>query len=127
MWRNIYINENLIKAQTERAVLICLPRSSALSGFSFWHPTKLVRGGFNGQALHIRCTNEFIFHLRKYGKGKYNSHEIIEEREVTAADIAGAFSCIGPNDFEFEEQPFYTPVSLEAEGAEADVSLIDNG
>lgn len=96
-WKNININRNSIKAETMKAVLISMPHSSDYDGYSFWHPSKLVRDGRNSGAVSIGYTDEFTFHLKKYGKGKWNSREVIDEQEIRAEEFEEAFGIIDGN------------------------------
>ena len=86
-WMSIEINKQNIKAETDKAVLINLPHKSNYDGFAFWHPAKLVRLGSNSYARKVSFTNDFIFKLKKYGQGKYNGNEIIDEREITVEEL----------------------------------------
>lgn len=125
MWKRIYISSDRIKAETRKSVLISMPSSSDFAGFSFWHPRKLVRPSVFSNDVSVSYTNDFVFRLKKYGKGKYNSREVIETREISASEFVLAFSDAGVNDPEPEEPEIYVPEHLEPEGAEADESLID--
>ena len=123
-WKKIYISSNFIKTRTAKAVLINMPRSSDFGGFAFWHPSKLVRNGI-GNVVSVSYTKTFVFRLKKYGKGKYNSHEVLETKEINARDFVAAFRNLTDSDFDPEEPEIHVPEPLEPEGAEADESLID--
>ena len=97
MWKNIDINKQNIKFETEKSILISMPHSSEYDGFSFWHPSKLVRSGRNSSSVSIGYTEDFNFRLIKYGKGKYNSHEIIDEDIICSADFEEAFGVMNEN------------------------------
>ena len=97
MWKNININKQNVKADSGKAVLIAMPHSSEYDGFSFWHPSKLVREGRNSYALSIGYTDDFKFRLVKYGKGKWNSRDIIEETEIGVEEFEEAFGVINEN------------------------------
>lgn len=126
MWKHIEINQNLLKAETAKSTLIKMPHSSEYDGYVFWHPSKLVRDGRGGSTVSISYTGEFIFRLKKYGNGKYNSHEIISEKEIGAQEFEEVFARISPCGYEPEEPEIYTPTALLPENATADESLIDN-
>lgn len=88
MWNKVVANSNLIQTETERAVLIKLPKSE----FKFWHPRKLVRcSGKSGYRMSISFTEEFTFKLFKNGKGNHNSNTKIEEREMNSEQLMAAF------------------------------------
>lgn len=96
-WKNININENLIKAETDRAVLINCPHNSEYNGFCFWYPSKLVKNGRHSTAVSIGYTDEFTFKLKKYGKGKYNSRDVINEIEINVSEFEEMFGVIDEN------------------------------
>lgn len=97
MWKNIQINKQNVKADTGKAVLIAMPHNSKYDGYSFWHPAKLVRNGNHSYALSIGYTNEFKFKLVKYGKGKSNSKDIIDEKEITVKEFEEALGIMNEN------------------------------
>lgn len=128
MWRSFNINKNNIKAETGKAILIACPHNSDYDGFCFWHPSKLVREGRHSGAVSISYTEDFTFYLKKYGTGKYNSREVLDEAqlgydeleeifEVTDANISA-----GKSKVEFAT---HKPQAVEAVKTEADASLID--
>lgn len=119
MWREIKINRQNIKAESGKAVLVACPRHSPLNGFRFWHPLSLVRVGDRLSSIRIRYTDDFVFRLKKYGQGKYNRGELIEERHVGYMDVEEAFGQNG------EMTTIHIPDELEPEGADADKELID--
>lgn len=126
MWKNIEINDSLVKARTAKSVLIAFPRKSQLHGYSFWHPAKLVRTGRIVNTVSIGYSGEFVFRIKKYGNGKYNKREIISEMEIVADEFEQAFAGINSNDVEPDDTPeIHIPEPLEPENAVADESLID--
>lgn len=122
MWKSIEISRGFVKAETVRAILIGMPCSSDFDGCAFWHPSKLIWAGRRPDTVSIRYTDDFVFRLKKYGAGRYNFREIIEQRDITPEELADAFARAG---YEPEEPEIYTPEHLEPEGARADESLID--
>lgn len=123
-WKKVYIPSGFIKTRTDKAVLINMPRSSKFAGFSFWHPAKLVRSGWLNE-VSVSYTKSFVFRLKMYGKGKYNSHEVIETKDISARDLAEAFRHTTNDDLVPDEPEIYVPEPLEPEGTEVDESLID--
>lgn len=97
MWKNININKQNIKAETEKAILINMPHNSNYDGYSFWHPRKLVRDGKHSYAISLGYTEEFEFKLVKYGKGKYNSKEIIDQTVIDYEEFEEAFGVMSEN------------------------------
>lgn len=125
-WKSININDNLIKASTERSVLIAMPHSSQWDGYCFWHPAKLVREGRNSASCSVSYHEGFTFRLKKYGKGRYNSREAIAESEINAADFEEAFGAVNAN-IQSKANPYEThkPEKLEPEETEALAELRD--
>lgn len=129
MWKNININRNLIIAETGKSVLIAMPHNSDFDGFSFWHPSKLVRDGRNSGAVSIGYSDDFTFHLKKYGKGKYNSREVLDEVQLACDEFEEVFGVINENITAPKHKNDYEthkPSEIEAVGTKADDSLIDN-
>lgn len=90
-WNNINISKNKIIMENDKMILISMPSNNRFNGYSFWHLKKLVRSGRNKGSISIGFTNDFIFRLRKYGKGKYNKNDVIDEVEVNSFEIEKAF------------------------------------
>lgn len=125
-WKGLQINSNLIKARTEKYVLINMPHNSEYDGYAFWHPAKLVWDGLNSAAPSIRYTDGFVFRLKKYGKGRYNSREVLDEIPLAPDEMEIVFAAIGDNIIAPEPEPLiHIPEHLEPENAKADESLID--
>ncbi len=88
MWKNVIANSNLIQHETDKAVLIKLPKSELM----FWHPRKCVRtSGKGGYRLTISYTDDFSFKAFRNGKGRYNKMEKIEERELSVPEFEEFF------------------------------------
>lgn len=96
-WKNITINKQNIKGETEKAVLIAMPHNSRFDGFSFWHPKKLVREGCNSYAREIGYTDEWKFNLVKYGNGKYNKYDTIDSEQIDSQEFEIAFGVMSEN------------------------------
>lgn len=88
IWRNIKANSNLIQHETEKAVLIKLPKSK----MKFWHPKKLVRfEGKNDYLMSIGITDDFEVRLFRNGEGQYNRTDVLEEEEISGAELIERF------------------------------------
>jgi hypothetical protein len=88
-WIQIKANSNLIQKETEKAVLIKLPKSELM----FWHPAKCVRtNGKSNYLMTISFTEDFKFNCFRNGKGKTTSFTKIEEVEYTAKELQEAFA-----------------------------------
>ena len=118
-WKHVAIAENMLRRRTDKAVLIAMPCKSEYSGFMFWHPAKLVRG------TSISYTDEFVFRLKKYGRGKYNSFEVVSEMEITTSEFESAMAMMCDYEPEDDEPEIHTPEPLEPEHAEALPELRD--
>lgn len=96
-WKNININSNQIKAETDRALLIAMPHNSQYDGYVFWHTSKLIRSGKHSASVLLSYNDNFTFNLKKYGKGKYNSHDVIDETTIDVEEFENAFGVINEN------------------------------
>lgn len=122
MWKNIEINLQNIETETERAVLIKMPNNSDYAGYKFWHPSKLVRYGSNSYARSIGYTDEFTFKLKKYGNGKWNKTQVIDEKEISVEEFEEAFGCMKSCTRAKDNQDSYLIVE-EPEKVEKDVKV----
>lgn len=69
MWKNIYINSNLIQNFTSKSYLFKLPSSSKYAGYLFWHPAKCVHYVYNrNDIVSVGYTDDFTFKIFKQGK-----------------------------------------------------------
>lgn len=131
MWKNININMQNIIAETDKAVLINMPNNSDYKGYSFWHPSKLVRSGRHSHAVSLGYTDDFTFKLKKYGKGKYNKSQVVKEQEIDAEEFEIAFGVMNDNIKKPEpkyinEYETHKPEKVEAEEVEALDELKDH-
>ena len=97
IWHSIQISKQNVKAETDSRVLIRMPSNSDYSNYVFWHPAKLVRNGKHSNAISISYTDEFVFRLKKYGNGKYNKFDIIDEQEIDVCEFENAFEITNDN------------------------------
>ena len=127
-WKNININTNNIKKDTGRAVLIAMPHSSSYDGYVFWHPSQLVRDGRNSASVSIGYNDEFKFHLKKYGKGKTNYKDVLDEVELDSSEFEEEFGIINENitaPAYKDDYETHKPTELKAENVEALEELKD--
>lgn len=127
MWRKININNSNIKADTGKAVLIACPHNSDYDGYSFWIPSKMVRERKKSTTKEISYTEDFEFHLKKYGNGKYNSREVLDEIVVGYEDLEEIFGVTSKNLELANPYETHKPEELTAVQTKADESLVDNG
>ena len=87
MWHNVNFNKQHIEAVTDKAVLIKMPNKSIYKGYAFWHPSKLAREGRNKGAIQVSFNDEWTFTLKKYGQGKWNKSQVIDEKKIDAEEM----------------------------------------
>lgn len=120
MWKSININKQNIKAETAGAYLIAMPHNSGFDGYCFWHPAKLIRSGLRSYTISLAYNNDFIFNLKKYGKGKYNKNKVIDEQAISVEEFEEAFEVMDESNTKnmliFET---HKPEHLEAKKIEA--------
>lgn len=88
MWDKIFFNTQSIQSETKSSVLIKMPNRSKYNGWVFWHPKKLVREqGGKGYHATFSFTENFVFKIKLYGKGKYNQMDIIRKVELSASEM----------------------------------------
>lgn len=125
MWKNIQINKQNIERESEKAILINMPHKSKYDGYSFWHPSKLVRDGKNSYSVIIGYTNEFTFKLKKYGNGKWNKNEVIDEKEITIEEFEEAFGVMNDNIQEPKENNNSYLIVEEPEKMEKEIKVLE--
>lgn len=97
MWKQLNINKNQIKKEGKNAILINCPHNSSYAGYSFWISYKLIRDGLHKGSITISYTDDFTFRLLKYGKGKYNNFDIINETEINVEEFEDMFGITSNN------------------------------
>ena len=97
VWKSININKQNIHKETESAILVKMPHKSEYNGWMFWHPKKAVKKGRNRNSVTLLYTEEFVFHLKKYGNGKFNKFKVIGEQDIDVWDFEEAFSTMDSN------------------------------
>lgn len=123
-WKNVNINKQNIDVETSRSVLIKMPHNSDFDGYKFWHPSKLVRKGRNSNSVSISYNDQFTFKLKKYGNGKYNKRDVIDEIDIDTEEFENAFSVMNENinskkfvnDYETHKPQKIEPVEPKVEG-----------
>lgn len=124
MWKNLEVNKNNIEYKTIKALLIKMPNKSEFKGYSFWHPAKLVREGRQVNLVNMAYTDEFIFHLKKYGQGRYNGKEVIDSVDITAEQMEQIFD-IAPDKSEESYLKITEPEKIEVK-SEINKDLLNN-
>ncbi len=86
-WLKIALNRNQIEGSTPKALLLKMPNKSDYEGFIFWIPAKLVHFAKNDWDCIASFTPDFAFIVKKYGKGKYNSQQVLDEKKLTGKQM----------------------------------------
>lgn len=94
VWNNVTIPSNLYVCQSEKSYKFKLPRHSLYGGYSIWVSKKLILF-FEGDYILLYKDN-FTFRIIKYGKGKYNWKDILDEKEISAEELAETFGYVEP-------------------------------
>lgn len=85
MWKTIEANSNLIQTQTDKAVLIKLPKTD----WTFWHPKKCIKTvGKNRYKLLISYTNDFKFKIFRTSKKTFQK---LDESELNVEEFEAYF------------------------------------
>ena len=103
-WNNVTIPSNLYVCQSEKFFKFKFPNHSLYGGYSIWVSKKLIIF-FEGDYILLYKDN-FTFRIIKYGKGKYNWKDILDEKEISAEELAETFGYVEP--------VIYKPPKLEA-------------
>lgn len=102
MWHKIFFNAQSIQSETDSSVLIKMPNNSQYKGYVFWHPIKCVRTqGGKGYHKTFSFTDDWLFTLKLYGKGKSNRFDVIKEVELTADKMMEVFGVVNENVSDF--------------------------
>lgn len=105
-WDKIFINSQNIKSESSSSYLIQMPNKSSYKGWAFWHPKKLVREqGGKGYHISFSFTDEFIFKVILYGRGKYNRMSVIRSEDISADEMKEIFGVVDKsvNDAVYQE------------------------
>lgn len=119
-WLKVKANSNLIQAETDRAVLIKLPKTE----LCFWHPSKLVKySGKKGYKITISYTDGWKFIAKRTSQ---KTKAILEEREIPAEKFPSYFGQMTEENKKFNlatEAEKHVPDNEDADNVE--VELID--
>lgn len=124
-WRSININKQNIEYDSGKAVLINCPHKSDYDGYSFWHPSKLIRDGKHSYALSVSYTNDFIFKLIKYGRGKCNRNEVIDQKEIGVEEFEEMFEVMNENIVASKEDADSYLIVEEPEKVEKEIKVVE--
>lgn len=87
MYRNLYVDANLIKRTTEKAILFEVLNDENYGNFSFWCPKSLTkRGCCNGiYYVAIDVPDEFVFTVTNFQVDRNDSNAIINTKTKETA------------------------------------------
>lgn len=127
-WRKFAVNVQNVLTDTGKACKIAFPHSSGLDGFCFWISSTLVRGGRHSHENTVSMHKDMTFTAKKYGAGKWNKRDVIDERPVSQDEIIAAFGGevsgkYGPKQ-DVEEVVTHTPKPLAPVEIEAAAELV---
>lgn len=92
VWKKITFNAQSIQSESDKAILIKMPSKSLYAGYVFWHPKKLVqKKSKNGKLMSFVYGDDFMFNLKKYGKGKSNKFKVLDEMNISAISMESAY------------------------------------
>lgn len=115
-WKIITLDESYVRTTTDRSVLIAMPKYGKYSGYTFWHPAKLVRYVYD--CYELVYNDGFQFRLQKREKNASGEWETTDTVTLSAGELCESI---------LEEEPLiYTPQPLEPEEITADESLMDD-
>lgn len=90
-WGKVAVNAQNVEYTTERAAKINMPHSSDHDGFSVWVSLKLLRQGRHSYEYMLSIKADMEFTLNKYGHGKWNKFKKLDEKTISAEEMAAAF------------------------------------
>lgn len=91
----IKFNSNLILWETEKALLVKLPKTD----YQFWVPKKLCKSyGKNGYSISMFVPEGFEVKAQKMGKGSYNKNVVIAEMNLKYSDFISYFGYEEPEE-----------------------------
>lgn len=91
VWGKIAVNTQNVECTTASGAKLKMPHNSEHDGYSVWVSLKLLRAGRHSYEYMLSAKADMSFTLKKYGNGRYNKHEVIAEKTISAEEMAAAF------------------------------------
>lgn len=132
-WGKVAVNAQNVECTTERGAKINMPHSSEYDGYSVWVSLKLLRSGRHSYEYLLSVKADMEFTLKKYGHGKWNKSKVLDEKTISAEQMAEAFGGWASDapqyskpavDPDKEEIIKHVPAKLEPVEIEADPELV---
>lgn len=87
MWINFKINIQNIEAETDKAILVKIPKNASYGEFCFWVSKKCVREGAHSYEVVIGLNNDKPITIKRTGK----NFKVLDQKELPAEKIAEQF------------------------------------
>ena len=127
MWKGLEIHADLITKEASHSVLIAMPHKSKFDGYYFWYSSKCIKPNCNRDAINLIYTDSFTFHIKKFGRGRFNELVIIDEKQIDAAEFKKAFNMSIEDMVKKEDVPLlHIPEELEPTATEVLEELKDD-
>ena len=126
MWNTLQIPEELVVVCTDKSIKIDMPGGGKYRGYNCWISRKIVHinvryiGEEKFYVYEIVYKDNFTFMLKKYGNGRYNKYEVIDEKEISAEVFCEEINENAPPPL------IHTPIKLFPVKTEVIPELIDN-
>lgn len=122
MWKKIRISKDFIQCRSGKSLKINFPKKSKYSGYSVWVSLKLIDEDTGKNYFIMLYKTDFIFQIKKYGKGQYNKFDVIHSKEISASEFVNEFDYLNGSD---DIPEIHTPEPLKAEKTEVLEELLD--
>lgn len=118
MWHKVNFNSQNIEHHTAKSILIKMPNRSKYAGYTFWHPSKLVRGADWKRSFSFN--DDWEFTIFKTGK----NYKRTIEKKLGAEEMLEAFEIVNEELTPTDNDESYLKVT-EPEPINADVIIPD--
>lgn len=122
VWHSVLFDDELIVYQNGKSTLIKMPKHSDYGGFKFWVSNKLVEDMRDGRHS-LLYTDDFEFKLKKYGNGRFNKFDVVEEVTIGAEEMEYNISWLTNSLF---SPMLHVPDKIEPEPVEIIKELLDD-
>lgn len=74
----------MIQHETIKAILVKLPKTD----WQVWLSKKFIRPGTHSANLSISVNEEYSFEIFRSGKGRYNSTQKLDSKQITGKELS---------------------------------------